>query len=1012
MKQYKFINTALALAASLVLAASCQEEQSPVATAVQTKETSIVFAAQNPEPQVINVFADGEWVADVSEDWIEINPMKGDKNTEVTVTVLSDNVDANGKLKAPRQAVLTFMGNSEIRKGVVNVTQKGDTYIDSDEYTVSEAVLLEEATKAKIVGSTVLATTAGGFVITDGTTNMYVEGAREVAPGDAISLNGECKMIGGFPAFVADEAQVLSSSEVEHGDPVVVDEAISAEMLSKVQYMKVNATIVGEFIRIAGQNSGIVLDAPESLEISKVNVHKVELLGYYVGKISGKYAFAITSLKDNGVDETVGVDLPYKDDFSWMAPFIADANTKLAAANHISDCVGSVISSSDGAANIYTTLVNNNILLLDELRKRGYTDLNPGQKTIYLQDAYLKYGATSKQSGLVLPLFKISGEQDLVVSFKWCAQMQGSGAIDKTEMVIEISGPGTIVTSSGTPDAKISDPVKHNQKTGEMFWNEASFTIKGATVATSISFHPKQFGSEEAPVSSTYRYYLDDLEVMLAADAIKTNIQVEGLDSDLITFEGTPAAPKSFQVVSDADYSVTTGAKWLTIENGQGIAGVTNTVTVTCEPSELSTIRQAVIAIKSGVSVRNIQVVQSAAGGQLDDLISVAASKSTSALLGEGDSFDVAVQANVDYEVELSDSWISEVEAPSTRALVEKTVHSFTLAPNLTGATRSGYIRFYNEDKNIEAYVMVKQDNFEPRIDVSAPYTYLGVSGLGGVVNYNIDANVDFTVAVEGSWLTLPAAEGQKGTYQIPVTFEANTGEARSTTVTFKNEAYGYTKTVTVRQFATGIIFADDFSWLQPVIDAAKSSTPGEYDTVGSKNLGANAPNLYSTEALNDIFVPLRDKMGYVIPGKADGANNVVYVQECYLKMGKTKSSSQTSLTLPSINAGGKDYVLSMDWARMVQGDGTIDNYTLTWVIVGNGTFENGTKYSDPFETPQGLGEIFWTKISAVVKGADADTRITVVATDLLNKETGAINYKASGGRRMFIDNIVAKVIE
>ena len=136
MKQYKFINTALALAASLVLAAGCQEEQSPVATAVQTKETSLVFAAQNPEPQIINVFADGEWVADVSEDWIEINPMRGDKNTEVTVTVISDNVDADGKLNAPRKAVLTFMGNSDIRKGVVYVTQKGDTYSNPNEYTV------------------------------------------------------------------------------------------------------------------------------------------------------------------------------------------------------------------------------------------------------------------------------------------------------------------------------------------------------------------------------------------------------------------------------------------------------------------------------------------------------------------------------------------------------------------------------------------------------------------------------------------------------------------------------------------------------------------------------------------------------------------------------------------------------------------------------------------------------------------------------------------------------------
>lgn len=494
-------------------------------------------------------------------------------------------------------------------------------------------------------------------------------------------------------------------------------------------------------------------------------------------------------------------------------------------------------------------------------------------------------------------------------------------------------------------------------------------------------------------------------EVITTAD-----ITVSGLEDGVLTFEGTPAASKTIKVTSSADFSVSSNVSWLSFGSNSGVADTPVDIEVICEPSTSTEMRKGQIDIVSGVTHKYITVIQSAAGGELDPLISVVTDKSTSALLGEGDSFDVAVQANVDYKVELSDSWISEVEMPSTRALVEKTVHSFTLEPNLTGATRSGYVRFYNEDKNVEAYVMLKQDNFEPRIDVIVSSQTRFIPAAGMTLPVRIESNVDFTATSDE--IILPVSEAVAGNYDLSVQVKANTGLTRDAKVTFYNAKYDFTYVYAIEQHGSDVIFADDFSWLQPVIDAAKSSTPGEYDTVGSKNLGAKAPNIYSTAAYNDIFVPLRDKMGYVIPGKADGANNVVYVQECYLKMGKTKSSSQTSLTLPSINAGGKDYVLSMDWARMVQGDGTIDNYTLTWVIVGNGTFENGTKYSDPFETPQGLGEIFWTKISAVVKGADADTRITVVATDLLNKETGAINYKASGGRRMFIDNIVAKVIE
>ena len=81
-------------------------------------------------------------------------------------------------------------------------------------------------------------------------------------------------------------------------------------------------------------------------------------------------------------------------------------------------------------------------------------------------------------------------------------------------------------------------------------------------------------------------------------------------------------------------------------------------MTVSCEPSTLSSLRNGSITIKSGTSTYTINVVQSAAGGELDPLISLSGNNVT--VLGEGETFSTSVQANVEYEVEIQGDWISE----------------------------------------------------------------------------------------------------------------------------------------------------------------------------------------------------------------------------------------------------------------------------------------------------------------------------------------------------------------
>ncbi len=695
----------MALLASLILPTGCVEEQSPEANAVQTKETEVVFAARNAEPQTISVFADGEWLADVTEDWIDLSVMSGDKNTEVTISVTGDNVDAKGALRAPRTGTITFKGRSEERIGVVTVTQKGDNYLGINEYTVTEVYNdLKDEDKFKISEASVMAVSDGGFVITDGTTLMYAEGGSEISAGDKVFMNGSKTTIGGIPAVKADEVEVLSSEEVKYPEP----ESIGQDMLGKVTYVSLDGTLLGSTL-ILEEGKGNILDAPESFGLAKLNVHKVTVEGYYVGMIDKQYSMVLTAVEDKGADNTIGQSMPYKDDFSWLAPFIEQANAALDPANKISDCVAGAISSADGAANIYTTLVDKGVKVLDELRLRGYTDLNPDFKTIYLQDAYFKFGAGKKQSGLTLPLMKMDGAQDIVVAFKWCAHIGGSGAVDDTEIVLEIDGPGTVVTKAGTPDAKVSDPVANTQKTGEMFWQDVSFKIEGATTATSISFRPSVFGSPEAQEGGYYRYYVDDIEVMLAADAVPANITVAGVEDNLITFEGTPEAPFEFEVTADADFSVSSSVKWLTVENGEGLAGETNKVKVTCAESDLSTLRKAELTVKAGITVKKIQVVQSSAGAAIDPFISIVGGN-TLQVKGSEQNASFMVQTNVDFETEVVSGaeWLSIIPASSVKALVDRLPVNIHVLRN-DGGVRTGKIRIFNKKENLEAFLNVVQ---------------------------------------------------------------------------------------------------------------------------------------------------------------------------------------------------------------------------------------------------------------------------------------------------------------
>lgn len=999
----KIINNLFRISAILLLASpftSCKEEELVKPSALLT-ESSLTFEAKAEESQSFRIASDSDWMIDVDEPWITVDPMSGSNTMDVNVTV-EDNY-TGGVMNAPRQGLITIM-NKRGYKVTTTIYQNGDAYLGAPEGNVAKVADLDSASRAKVLSATVAAVSTTGFVVTDGTVNMFVDGKAEVKAGDVVDFNGKTSKISGIPSFVLDQVEVKSTAEVTYPTPVAIDKAPSV-LPDKVTYVKLTGTLIGSTLRFADKTTCSLLVPADAETFNKVNTHKVDVLAYYIGVIKKDVTVVPVSFVDNGQDESVGVKLPFRDDFSWLAPYIDAANSKLSEDKKISDCVGTVTSSADGCANLYTTLADNGCNVLGELRSRGYTDLNPAFKTIYLQDAYFKFGANKKQSGLTLPLFRLDGEQDIVVSFKWCSQMQGDGNIDKTQLVLEIDGPGKVEPASKSD--KISEPVSHSQSSGKMFWQDAMFTIKGATTATAISFHPSVFGHAGAQESGYYRYYVDDIEVMLAADAVKANINVEGLDSDLITFEGTPEAPYTFKVSSDVDFKVSASANWLHIENGSGLAGETKTVSVTCDPSELSVLRKGEITIKSGVTSRKIQVVQSAAGQELDPFISIKEGNSVE-VLGQGAEFAVTVQANTSFETKIDADWIQLL--PSTTAKVEWTPLKFKAAANLTGVDRTGTVRFVKGD--IESVLTVKQDKFEPSIKVTT--TDNAVPSEGKSLPVHIVSNVDFTASAAG--MTLPVSSAKAGTYDLSIPVPANTGAPRKLSVTFENAEYDYKTTFDIYQAGASVVFSDDFSWVAPMVSAWNDANSGKKkkigDTVGSSGKDAEAPNVYSDATIKASFATAFKAQGYE---DLNPSEKLIYLQDQYLKLGRTKGFNN-ALRLPKVNAltSPSDVFVEFDHATMCQGDGTCDDAKIVVVIEGDGEFENGTKCSDILPVIQEKGTYRWTHSGTLVKGMTSETRLVVVMYRVvMSKDSEGVykfndkyNFKVGGAGRIFLDNI------
>lgn len=698
----RIINKLLKISAIALLASpftGCKEEELVKPSALMA-ESSVTFEAKSAEAQSFRIASDSEWMVDVDEPWITVDPMSGSNTMDVNVTV-EDNY-TNGVMNGPRQGVITIANKRGYSITTV-VYQKGDNYLGVSEVPISDVLELEDGKFAKINGAQVVALTDEGYVVSDASGLLYVKRGADAADvaklGDKLFLAGEKVSLYGNAALVAGEITVQSNEEVTRPAPLPLLSNLDAEKAKKIMYVSVEAGLLGRDLKFEQTLPvSVTLLDPKSgdVDLDKVNMHNVAINAYFIGLDGDNVKLAATSVEDKGENESLMAF--FYDDFSWMKAYIP-AEVK----------VGDSIKENNASAEAPNVRSNGSLSnLLDAFLAKGYEDLNPSSKTLYAQAYYWKMGKTSKatennNNGLRLPPMEFKGSEliNVYIEFDWAAHMTTSGNIDKVQVVAELEGKGSF--DNGT---NVSDPFVTTQEKGHIEWQHAKVLAKGVNNQTRIVLRPAEYSSV---TPDQQRWHVDNIKVSDShipyAEPEYANVTVS---DEVVTFEGTPTGPASITVNSDKDWTITKGqnSDWFSIDVTQGAAGSDTKVAVTCEPSTISTLRRSTFVIASADTRKTIHVVQSAAGGELDPLISIVGGNSVT-VAATAATMSVRIQANVPFSYDCDVDWITP--AAQNSSLVTITEGAFTVAANNGTDERTAHIRFYNDKYGLETIYTVKQ---------------------------------------------------------------------------------------------------------------------------------------------------------------------------------------------------------------------------------------------------------------------------------------------------------------
>ena len=661
--------------------------------ALLSSETDITVPYPEAEG-VVTIFADGAWVADVTDSWITISPTSGNGTVDVTY-----HVDQNAG-DSPRTASIVVKGGSRVDNLTINITQKGDKYKGASTYSISDFMGLEEGTGVKIGACQVMALTNSGFVVSDGSSNMYVIGKpSNVALGDNVTLSGDVVKLNGLNALSLYDAFVSGSGTASYPTPEDITDGFKAYAPGAVTFVTFDGSYASNKFVVNNVEGGKAEAPLASFGLPALDLHNVTVTGYYIGTADGVHDFVVTNVVDGGL--AAQIYLQYE---------IETADFK----NNNNATFGTTYQFPAIKGNGYIKYVPYDLDATDGNKKfkMDISGNDPRCTGPWPGDYWLFYGEAPIKSGSVVQIQ--FGARTSATGHKYWILEYLDGKTWKTAGTPKVSTdlPGDQVeytaamNADGATNVTVNETVtfSRNVEHGQFrFRCVANWQASGAGALAA-----RNGGSARLAVASAQNTAPQPIILMVsegdgsAPDLLPANIVAS---VNHLAFDGTPSGPKTFTITSDQDYTLTAGASWFDIDITSGTANQEQTITVTCDPSELSNLRESEIVILSGETELRIPVVQGAAGQSIEPFISIVGGN-TMNIEKDAKSYSVGVQSNVDYTAESDAEWLTITK---TRALVTVNELTFDVTENTALEARTAHITVTDASKKLVSVLTVVQ---------------------------------------------------------------------------------------------------------------------------------------------------------------------------------------------------------------------------------------------------------------------------------------------------------------
>ncbi len=491
------IATLLLVSAGLI--EGCSDEESTLSKAVLASAGTLNFEATGASEKIITVYADADWITEVPE-WATVTPTSGTGTMDVTISV-TENI-RGGAVDNPRKATVVFKGSTLASRAEVIISQEGDKYRDCQEYTLAELAALANETVVIVPQVTVTAVTTKGFIVSDGTVNIFMQSSSAVSVGNEVSVKGtKLSDTHSLPYVACDEANVnATGGMVTYPTPTDITDKVDTYTSASRTFITVSGILNGNNVTVEGANYSVaVTDAPESLGIAPLNGHKVKVTGYFAGVAAPVVKLNAAAIEDHGIVEVIY----FADDFEWLDPWsVAGGAGKTVETDNLSAT----------APQLPTPKVDD-VSALAALLEKGYEFMRVtpsstnASECIYLQQNYLKFGKTGYQAGIVLPKLEedVPSGATAVLSFVWCPMRQGSGVIDPVNLIV--------IVTNGSNETTFDVPVAGWENGHRLEWIAAEVRLDGVTISKDTRITIRQTNWQ---LSTANRWFLDNIKIKKA----------------------------------------------------------------------------------------------------------------------------------------------------------------------------------------------------------------------------------------------------------------------------------------------------------------------------------------------------------------------------------------------------------------------------------------------------------------------------------------------------------------